>query len=240
MTAGAEAVSVPDDGSLAVDKPIQQIIAHYRLNQPEAHLAQRAAAGFAYVGRASLMLVCVAVLASLMRWALSRLSWVQTLTCLIKRRPLPFSAFTHAPRLDATIRQRARGSMMTRQSSRRIGPARHARFRRVIRVNMVAGGTLNSPRYAREHRSDKMTPTDAIEKMIKQALRRHTNGVPDHIIFFDANGNEIEPAKVAAAGPKEVVGGIENYKPALGIGYLCDIHLDRLLEPQMSDASRSP
>ena len=50
MTAGAEAVSVPDDGSLTVDKPIQQIVAHYRLNKQEAELAKRAAAGFAYVG----------------------------------------------------------------------------------------------------------------------------------------------------------------------------------------------
>lgn len=50
MTAGAEAVSVPDDGSVTVDKPIQQIIAHYRLNKQEAELAKRAAAGFAYIG----------------------------------------------------------------------------------------------------------------------------------------------------------------------------------------------
>jgi hypothetical protein len=50
MTAAAEAISVPDDGSVTVDKPIQQIIAHYRLNKQEAELAKRAAAGFAYVG----------------------------------------------------------------------------------------------------------------------------------------------------------------------------------------------
>jgi len=50
MTAAADAVSVPDDGLLTIDKPIQQITAHYRLNQQEAELAKRAAAGFAYVG----------------------------------------------------------------------------------------------------------------------------------------------------------------------------------------------
>ncbi|WP_156937091.1 hypothetical protein [Bradyrhizobium sp. WSM2254] len=50
MMVRAEAVSVPDDGSLTVDRPIQQIIAHYGLNKQEAGLAIRAAAGFAYVG----------------------------------------------------------------------------------------------------------------------------------------------------------------------------------------------
>jgi hypothetical protein len=50
MTAGAEPVNVPDDASLTVDKPIQQIIAHYRLNKEEAALSKRAAAEFAYVG----------------------------------------------------------------------------------------------------------------------------------------------------------------------------------------------
>ncbi|MCG2665313.1 hypothetical protein ACFPFP_00020 [Bradyrhizobium sp. GCM10023182] len=50
MAAGADAVSVPDDGLLTVDKPIQQIIAHYRLNEQQAQLAKRAAAGFAYIG----------------------------------------------------------------------------------------------------------------------------------------------------------------------------------------------
>lgn len=50
MTARAGAVSVPDDGAPTVDRPIQQIIAHYGLNKQEAELAKRAAAGFAYVG----------------------------------------------------------------------------------------------------------------------------------------------------------------------------------------------
>lgn len=50
MAARAEAVSVPDDGSVTVDKPIQQITAHYRLNTQDAELAKRAAAAFTYVG----------------------------------------------------------------------------------------------------------------------------------------------------------------------------------------------
>ncbi|MCS3451905.1 hypothetical protein M2222_008318 [Bradyrhizobium elkanii] len=50
MTVRAEAVSVPNDWSLTIDRPIQQIITHYGLSKHEAQLATKAAAGFAYVG----------------------------------------------------------------------------------------------------------------------------------------------------------------------------------------------
>jgi L-serine deaminase len=50
MMAGAEPVDVPSETSLTVDKPIQQIITHYRLNQQEAALSKRAAAEFAFAG----------------------------------------------------------------------------------------------------------------------------------------------------------------------------------------------
>ena len=50
VAAKAEAISVPDDITLTVDKPIQQIIAHYRLDEQSATLSRRAAAGFAFVG----------------------------------------------------------------------------------------------------------------------------------------------------------------------------------------------
>jgi hypothetical protein len=48
--ARAETVTVPDDWSLTIDKPIEQIINNHRLNKQQADLAKRAAAGFAYVG----------------------------------------------------------------------------------------------------------------------------------------------------------------------------------------------
>jgi len=45
-----EAISVvPEDMTLTVDKPIQQIIAHYGLDEQRATLSKRAAAGFAFV-----------------------------------------------------------------------------------------------------------------------------------------------------------------------------------------------
>jgi hypothetical protein len=49
-TARAETVTVADDWSLTIDKPIEQIIYNHRLNKQQAGLAKRAAAGFAYVG----------------------------------------------------------------------------------------------------------------------------------------------------------------------------------------------
>lgn len=50
MAAAAEAITVPVDLSQAIDKPIQQIVAHYGLNQQEASLARKAAAEFTYIG----------------------------------------------------------------------------------------------------------------------------------------------------------------------------------------------
>jgi hypothetical protein len=70
-----------------------------------------------------------------------------------------------------------------------------------------------------------MTPSEAIERMIKLATRRHTDGMPDHLICFDAEGNEVEWAKVMAASPKKKVGELDVYNPTPGTGYFCDIVL---------------
>jgi hypothetical protein len=49
MTAEAEAITVNDDMSLTIEKPIQQIIDHFRLGKQDAALSKRAAAGFTFV-----------------------------------------------------------------------------------------------------------------------------------------------------------------------------------------------
>ncbi|MGJ5022315.1 hypothetical protein [Bradyrhizobium oligotrophicum] len=71
-----------------------------------------------------------------------------------------------------------------------------------------------------------MTPGDAIERMIKLAMSRHTDGIPDHLICFDKEGNEIEWTTVLAESPKDKVGDREVVTPTPGVGYFCHIILN--------------
>ena len=73
-----------------------------------------------------------------------------------------------------------------------------------------------------------MSVTGALEKLAKLAIRRHTDGIPDHIICFDQQGDEVTWAEVLAASPKEKQGLAEVVVPTPGTGYYCDIVLKKL------------
>ena len=73
-----------------------------------------------------------------------------------------------------------------------------------------------------------MSATRALEKLVKLAIRRHTDGIPDYIICFDTQGDEVSWADVSAASPKGKQGELETVTPTPGMGYFCDIVLKGL------------
>jgi hypothetical protein len=70
-----------------------------------------------------------------------------------------------------------------------------------------------------------MSVSDAIEKMVKLALRRHNEGIPKHIICFDQDGSELPWPEVVELSPKGKQGELETVMPTPGTGYFCDILL---------------
>jgi hypothetical protein len=89
-----------------------------------------------------------------------------------------------------------------------------------------------------------MTVNEAIERMIKLAVRRHNDGIPDHVICFNADGTEVPWKEVFAASPKKKQGHVEGAIPTPGKGYFCDILLNSLAtntdEERITFTVRSP
>lgn len=70
-----------------------------------------------------------------------------------------------------------------------------------------------------------MNPTDAIEHLIKLALRRHDDGLPNLILYFDRDGKEVSSKTVGQASPKGKQGELETYTPKPGVGYFGHVRL---------------